>query len=202
MSHYTATNALPFSTWGKGESELSCYWNVPCRSIWIGQECYKVVYCDGGKPLLNCPEDCLNLTRRRKAVRLLCPLFWWYKESTRPSRSTGCGKSERMGIIKGEFQWKTTFCKQFLEWGKKIRYDFFKGKNPAPRWSRQERVLQITGFFSHQGPVWAKRPLQVRGHGASRRGELRVSIQDGNVLLSGFVFITWCLTSVYNSCLI
>lgn len=29
----------------------------------------------GGKPLLNCLEDCLKPIMVRKAVRLLCPLF-------------------------------------------------------------------------------------------------------------------------------
>lgn len=124
MSHYTA--ATVFNS--MGESELSCYWNVPCRSIWIGRECYKVVYCGGGKPLLNCLEDCLKLTMMREAVRLLCPLFWWYKQPTWPSSGTGCGKSERMGIIKGEFQRKIIFHKVFLEWGRTIRYDSLKEK--------------------------------------------------------------------------
>lgn len=151
---------------------------MPCRSIWIGQECYKVVYCDGGKPLLNCLEDCLNLTMMREAVRLLCPLFWWYEQSTRPSRGTAWGKSKRMWIITGEFQRKIIFCKIFLEWGKKIGSDFLKGKKP--RWSRQERVLQVAVFFVHRGPVWAKRAL-LSHHGATRRGERSLSICEGNM---------------------
>lgn len=128
MSHYRAANTLQFSAQGKGESELSCHWNAPCRSIWMEQKGYKVVYCGEEKPLLNCLEDCLKLTMMGEAVRLLCPPFWWYKQSTRPPRSTECRKSKRMGIIKGEFQRKIVFWKAFLEWGEKIRYHFLKEK--------------------------------------------------------------------------
>ena len=171
---------------------------MPCRSIWIRQECYKVVYCGGGKTLLNCLEDCLKLTVMREAVKLLCPLFWWYKQPTWPSSGTGCRKSKSMGIIEGEFQRKIIFCNAFLEWGKKIRYDFFEGK--LIKWRRQEKALEVAVCFAHWGPVWAKGALQVRGCGATRRGELRLSICEWNRLLSVSVFITWYLTSVYNSC--
>jgi len=52
-----------------------------------------------------------------------------------------------MGIIEGEFQRKIIFCNAFLEWGKKIRYDFFEGK--LIKWRRQEKALEVAVCFAH-----------------------------------------------------
>lgn len=88
-----------------------------------------------------------------------------------------------MGIIKGEFQRKIIFHKVFLEWGRTIRYDFFERKKNLDGGGRRGHCKLL--FSLH---VWAKRALQVRGRGATRRGELRRSICKGNGLLSLFCF--------------